>query len=609
MRLTPASAKFVAALCLSVVAAFAQPLLYVSQSGPLQISQITAAGGVTSWPVNASGPQGLAFSAEGELFAGIDGTASIVRVSATGVLTTFAPGISYPRGLAFNAAGELFVATVNQGLFRITRNGTVSVFANLPDLRGLAFDAAGNLYASHSGGNRIHKIAPNGQVSTFATGLTAPQGLAFDRAGNLLVAHPETSAILSGGLVTRITPAGVATTIARLADFQIRDIACDPVTGVLYVCTLSTIYLIEPDGIPRVFVRLGGPTYLAIPPLTPPSITEQPRSLTATVGSRATLEVVAAGSAPLTYQWFKDGAPIAGATAPVYSLPAVTASAAGRYTVTITNGAGSITSAPALLTLIPQAFLSNLSVRSPLDVGEVLIVGLAVAEGGKPVLVRAAGPALGALGVAGAAADPRMEIFKGSARIAENDNWAADLAPVFSSLGAFGFSAGSDDAALLQRLDGANSVHVRSASSGVVLFESYDAGAPAAARLVNLSTRSHVGSGDGVLVAGFHISGSGTLRILLRGAGPALAPLGVSGALPDPRLEVFDSAGRKIGENDEWDASLAPTFTAVGAFSFATGSRDSALVLMLTAGRSYTVQLSSADLRLGEGLIEVYEVP
>src|SRR5260370_17929821 len=56
----------------------------------------------------------------------------------------------------------------------------------------------------------------------------------------------------------------------------------------------------------------------------PPSITTQPANLTVTAGQTAMFTVVAAGVAPLGYQWQKNGVNIAGATAASYATPPTT---------------------------------------------------------------------------------------------------------------------------------------------------------------------------------------------------------------------------------------------------------------------------------------------
>jgi hypothetical protein len=83
---------------------------------------------------------------------------------------------------------------------------------------------------------------------------------------------------------------------------------------------------------------------------------------------------------------------------------------------------------------------------------------------------------------------------------------------------------------------------------------------------------------------------------------------GLSGVLADPKLEVYDGS-TKVVENDDWEAGLAPTFGAVGAFAFTAGSKDAAAIVTLAAGKSYTVQVSGVGGVTGEGLVEIYELP
>lgn len=85
--------------------------------------------------------------------------------------------------------------------------------------------------------------------------------------------------------------------------------------------------------------------------LTAPSITTQPQSTTASVGGSVTLSVVAAGTAPLTYQWKKGGVAVTGATSASFSISNVQTTDAGSYTVTVTNSVGSVTSNAASLTV------------------------------------------------------------------------------------------------------------------------------------------------------------------------------------------------------------------------------------------------------------------
>ena len=65
----------------------------------------------------------------------------------------------------------------------------------------------------------------------------------------------------------------------------------------------------------------------------------------ACIGTPATFATVATGSSPFSYQWRKNGAPIPGATAASYTIPAVQNGDAGLYSVTVDNACGSVTTA------------------------------------------------------------------------------------------------------------------------------------------------------------------------------------------------------------------------------------------------------------------------
>ena len=93
-----------------------------------------------------------------------------------------------------------------------------------------------------------------------------------------------------------------------------------------------------------------------------PSITTQPASQTVTAGQRATFTVVAAGTAPLNYQWKKNGTAISGATSSSYTTPATTSSDNGsQFTVMVSNTAGYVTSNAATLTVSAAAVAPSIT--------------------------------------------------------------------------------------------------------------------------------------------------------------------------------------------------------------------------------------------------------
>ena len=81
----------------------------------------------------------------------------------------------------------------------------------------------------------------------------------------------------------------------------------------------------------------------------PPVFQSQPGNLNVTVGGTAVFATTAAGAAPLSYQWRRNGSNVTGANAPILTLANVSALNDGRYDLVVTNRAGSVTSEPAVL--------------------------------------------------------------------------------------------------------------------------------------------------------------------------------------------------------------------------------------------------------------------
>jgi hypothetical protein len=103
---------------------------------------------------------------------------------------------------------------------------------------------------------------------------------------------------------------------------------------------------------------------------TPPTITTQPVNKSVKVGTTAYFKVVASGTTPLHYQWYKWGSPISGATSSGYITPATTdGDNNASFYVYVWNGAGSITSNTVYLTVVDPPFIQqqpqSLTVTAP----------------------------------------------------------------------------------------------------------------------------------------------------------------------------------------------------------------------------------------------------
>ncbi len=276
------------------------------------------------------------------------------------------------------------------------------------------------------------------------------------------------------------------------------------------------------------------------------------------------------------------------------------------------SGVGNAATATAAVGSSGTARLVNIATRVALGgAAGTPIPGFVLSGAGtKPMLIRAVGPTLATFGLTGVLADPRLSLIGGSATLATNDNWQAGDAATMAGAGAFALPAASKDAALVATLAaGSYSAPVAATDngSGVALLEVYDAATTSAVNVINASTRAFVGTGDAVLIPGFVISGTGSLKLLIRAVGPTLANLGVSSVLADPTITLY-RGNTALATNDNWSAADAPTMAAVGAFALTAGSRDAAIVTTLPAG-AYSAIVSGVGNTTGTALVELYAVP
>ena len=121
-------------------------------------------------------------------------------------------------------------------------------------------------------------------------------------------------------------------------------------------------------------------------------------------------------------------------------------------------------------------------------------------------------------------------------------------------------------------------------------------------KLVNVSTRADVGTEDDVMVGGFIITGTTNKRVVLRGLGPTLGTLGVSGFLSDPVLDLYDSKGILVESNDNRiDLGGIPN-------PLLPPNPSESLVTADLPPGTYTTVLRGAGNLTGNALCEVYDV-
>lgn len=362
--------------------------------------------------------------------------------------------------------------------------------------------------------------------------------------------------------------------------------------------------------------------------LGPRSFITSPLSQTVSPGATVTLSAEIDSPFTVTYQWQKNGTPIAGANEKQFTIAQAQPDQSGDYSVVASTRGGSLTSPKARVSVgtLEQGRIMNMSVRAVAgDSGSPVITGFIMSGGKKPVVIRALGPTLTTFGVSGPLPDPKLVVHGNVGGndivFGQNDNWSenSDLATLTAAsqrMNLYPLPSNSKDAALALEVYDGRTVHsssVAPGARGVVLMEIYDAGTGTTPRLTNISARNHVGPGERVLIAGFIIDGNVPKKVLIRGVGPGLLDFGVGGVLRDPLLTLHgrSASGEDvvIGTNDDW--STAPeagdVIAQLNAFPLHLGSTDSALVTTLVPG-AYTVVLSGVGGETGEGLIELYEV-
>jgi hypothetical protein len=222
----------------------------------------------------------------------------------------------------------------------------------------------------------------------------------------------------------------------------------------------------------------------------------------------------------------------------------------------------------------------------------------------KTVLIRALGPSTG---VPGSLGDPVLDLYLPGGVVITNDNWQdaanagqipADLRPQDPRESAILVTVPPEAYTAV--------VHGKAAATGIALVEVYDLSTGTPSRIVNISTRGVIQTGDNRLIGGFVLSGdqNTTMDIVVRAIGPSLSNYHIVNPIADPFLDVRDANGNPVATNDNWKDD--PNAAKVAQIGLAPqNDLESALYLQLTPG-SYTAIVSRNGGTDGVGLVEVY---
>jgi plastocyanin len=252
----------------------------------------------------------------------------------------------------------------------------------------------------------------------------------------------------------------------------------------------------------------------------------------------------------------------------------------------------------------------NVSTRLRVQSGQNAMIGGFIITGNaaKKVIIRAIGPSLSQANVAGALADPAVELNGSGGAIGNNDNWKDTQQSDIQATGV----APSDDreSAIIATLQPGNYTAVvqgKSQTTGVGLVEVYDLDQPADAKLANISTRGVVETDSNVMIGGFILGkGNSAANIIVRAIGPTLSESGISGALADPTLDLRDGNGAVVRSNNNWKESQQAEIEATGIPP--KNDLEAAVVAMLSPG-PYTAIVAGGGNTTGIGLVEVYQLP
>jgi hypothetical protein len=273
------------------------------------------------------------------------------------------------------------------------------------------------------------------------------------------------------------------------------------------------------------------------------------------------------------------------------------------------NDTGALASAELYGPQSPSAQLLNVATRLKVLTGDNVLIGGFIITGTDPkkVLILGVGPSLSQY-FSGSLADPTLELYQGNTLLQMNDNWKSDQQAEVEATGAQ--PSNELESAIVRTLDPGSYTAIlrgKGDATGIGVVQAYDLNQAANSKFGNIATRGFVDSGDNAMIGGFIIGSAngGSSTVVVRAIGPSLTNFGVSGALPDPTIDLHDGNGATIAFNDNWadDANQGSIPQSLKP----SDPHESALYRVLPSG-TYTAIMRGTGSSTGIGLIEVYNV-
>jgi sugar lactone lactonase YvrE len=373
--------------------------LFVANAQNASIERFTPDGTGTVFADASDGvahPADLLFDAAGNLFVanaygGPTRTGSVEKFTPDGTATVFADSVfNTAYGLAIDSAGNIYVSNfLGNNVLKFSADGTnLGVFVSTPlhAPHGMFFDSSGNLYVANNATNTIERFSSTGvYLGTFANTGLGPHFFAISAPTPTPTPTPtatptptETPTPTATPTPTETptptatpsptetptptatpTPTETPTPTATPTPTETPTPTATPTPTETPTATATPTptETPTPTATPTP-TPTPSPTPTPTPTVTPtptpvaPSITTQPANKTVGLGQTATFSVKASGTAPLSYQWQKNGVDIPGATQSTYTTPPATAADNGSlFRVIVSNIAGSVTSNQKTLTV------------------------------------------------------------------------------------------------------------------------------------------------------------------------------------------------------------------------------------------------------------------
>lgn len=262
----------------------------------------------------------------------------------------------------------------------------------------------------------------------------------------------------------------------------------------------------------------------------------------------------------------------------------------------------------------------NVSTRAWVGTGENALIGgfFVGSPGPKQVLLRVRGPALAPFNVPDVLLDPQLELVNQTTgqTITVNDDWAT--APNAGAITATGLApTDAREPAILMALEPGGYTAIargEGATTGIALIEVFEVEGGSVPKLVNLSTRGFIDTGDRVMIGGIIVNGvpGETKRLLFRALGPSLENFNVANPLSDPALRLYNESGDELLDNDDWDYLSDAVQARVRTLDLDPAVRRESVLLVDLPPGAYTLIVrpfeNEEGAEPGVGLIEAYEI-